>query len=47
MSEFVLITKDEFEDFLPADFQIIDDPRSNEIIYDIPTIAIETPRGLK
>lgn len=34
---FITITKTEFEDFLPKDFLIVDNPDSKEIIYEIPT----------
>ena len=37
MSNFVTLSKEQFEDALPNGFKQIDDPRAQEIIYDIPT----------
>jgi superfamily II RNA helicase len=37
MSEFTIITKLEFESFLPKDFVVVNNSSSKEIIYDIPS----------
>ena len=37
MSNFVTVTKEEFEEWLPKDFEVIEDFRSKEYIYQIPT----------
>lgn len=34
---FVQMTKDQFEEILPENWRLINEPRSNELVYDVPT----------